>query len=333
MVGAIEFFRRDFPSANAVLLNGPRPVLVDTGFGADFELLDAWLRAKRVLPETIALIVNTHFDCDHAGGNHAFAARYGVPIATGAAEAAMVNAGDPETGRARWLHQPLEPYDVSRTLFEDDVIDTGAWQWRVIDTPGHTAGHISLFCRDAGVLVTGDAVHADDIGWLDLRRPSALDEAEATLDQLATLPVHTAYSGHGPPTTDPEAAFATAKRRLAAWRTAPDRMAWHGIKRVFAYGLMVENGLAEADVLPYLLACPWFHDYAAHPFGLRPHAFAEVLVTEMLRAQAAKWVGGTLVAGAPFTRPLPNWPTAPTDPALWLRTPRALRAGPASRSP
>ena len=229
----------------------------------------------------------------------------------------MVNARHSATGRARWLHQPLEPYDVEWPLADNDVIDTGSWQWRVVNTPGHTAGHISLFCQEAGVLVTGDAVHANDVGWLDLHWPSALDEADATIDRLAALSLQTAYSGHGPPTLNPTAAFDTAKRRLGVWRTAPDRMAWHGIKRVFAYGLMVKDGLPETDVLPYLSACPWFRAYAAHPFGLTPEAFAERLVVEMLRAGAARWIGATLIAGAPFTRPSPHWATAPTDPALW----------------
>ena len=39
-----SFFQRPYPSANSVLLHGPRPVLVDTGFGADVPDLLAWLR-------------------------------------------------------------------------------------------------------------------------------------------------------------------------------------------------------------------------------------------------------------------------------------------------
>jgi glyoxylase-like metal-dependent hydrolase (beta-lactamase superfamily II) len=300
-----------------VLLTGPRPVLVDPGFGADVAALEAWLHSVGMPPDRLSLGVNTHFDCDHVGANHALAEHYGLPFAAGAGEAALVNARNSEACRARWLHQPVEPYRVERALRDGDIIDTGDTSWRVLATPGHTAGHISLYAPDHRTLITGDAVHADDLGWIDPRRPAVLDEADSTIARLAGLPIDIAYSGHGPPTTDPQAAFADARRRLAGWRSAPDRMAWHGVKRVFAYGLMVEDGLPEAAILPYLLACPWFHDYAAYPFAMTPTDFAALALREMLRAGAARWEDGRLVAGSPFISPPKGWAKAATEPSRW----------------
>jgi len=315
----ILFFQRPYPSANAVVLTGPRPVLVDPGFGADVAALEAWLHSVGLAPEALSLVVNTHFDCDHVGANHALAERYALIFAASADEAALVNARDSEACRARWLHQPVEPYRVQRSLRDGDTIDTGETIWQVIATPGHTAGHISLYAADHRILITGDAVHSDDLGWIDPRRAGVLDEADSTIARLAGLPIGIAYSGHGPPTIDPQSAFAAARRRLAGWRSAPDRMAWHGLKRVFAYGLMVEDGLPESDLLPYLLACPWFHDYAAYPFAMPPADFAELILREMLRAGAARWVNGALVAGSPFISPPRNWAKAETEPSLWPR--------------
>jgi hydroxyacylglutathione hydrolase len=322
----VEFFQRRYPSANAVLLTGPRPCLVDPGFGSDVPALVAWLRTVGTPPERLAMVVNSHFDCDHAGANHALAEEYGLLVATGATEAALVNARDPAACRARWLHQPVEPYSVGLALRDGDLIDTGATVWHVLNTPGHTAGHISLYAREHGILVTGDAVHSDDLGWIDLHRPgvseqAVIEEADTTIARLAALELNAAYSGHGPPTLEPAAAFADARRRLAGWRNAPDRMAWHGIKRVFAYGLMIENGLPEDAIVPYLLACPWFRDYAAVPFDTDPAAFAEQAVAEMLRAGAARWEAGRLVAATPFVAPAAGWAKAPTDPALWPPAP------------
>ena len=48
-----SFFQRPYPSANAVLLHGPAPVLVDTGFGADIDGLLDWLRAEGIAPERL----------------------------------------------------------------------------------------------------------------------------------------------------------------------------------------------------------------------------------------------------------------------------------------
>jgi glyoxylase-like metal-dependent hydrolase (beta-lactamase superfamily II) len=313
----VAFFQRPFPSANAVLLRGERPVLVDGGFGADVPALVDWLVAQRVPPERLSLVVNTHFDCDHAGANYALAATYGLPIATGADEAAMVNARHPGACRARYLHQPVEPYRVDWALQSGDIVDTGGVRWRVVATPGHTAGHISLVSEEDGILVTGDAVHSDDLGWVDATDPAALDAAGDTMRQLAGLTLDRAYSGHGPVTTDPAAAIATAARRLAAWRRDPERMAWHGAKRVFAYGLMVDGGLPEHAIAPYLLARAWFVAYAAMPFRVPPADLVAPLLSEMLRSGAARWDGPLLVAGSPFTRPVPGWARAATEPSQW----------------
>ena len=315
--GLVAFFQRAFPSANAVLLRGERPVLVDGGFGSDVPALLDWLNAQGVAPERLSLLVNTHFDCDHAGANHSLATRFGIPIATHGVEAELVNSRAPGACRARYLHQPIEPYRVDWAMEAGDVVDTGLVRWVVVETPGHTVGHISLHAPDDGLLVTGDAVHSGDLGWVDATRPDMLDAADATVRRLASLRAGLAWSGHGPATTDPEAAIADAARRLVGWRRAPERMAWHGAKRVFAYDLMVENGLEEAAIEPFLLASPWFVAYAATPFCVPPVDLVAPLLMEMLRSGAASWRQGRLVAGAPFNPPPFGWARAATEPSLW----------------
>ena len=190
-------------------------------------------------------------------------------------------------------------------------------RWRVVATPGHTAGHISLHAPEHRLLVTGDAVHSDDLGWVDATRPDMLDAAEATVRRLTELGAARAWSGHGPPTLDPAATLATAARRLQRWRREPERMAWHGAKRVFAYALMVGNGLHEAEVAPMLHASPWFTAYASAVFRTPAADLVPVLLAEMLRSGAARWQGQRLMPGVPFNPPRPGWVRAATEPARW----------------
>ena len=313
----LAFFQRPFPSANAILLRGERPVLVDGGFGSDLDALVAWLHAQGTPPEHLSLVVNTHFDCDHAGANHVLAETYGLPIATHRLEAAMVNARDPDACRARYLHQPVEPYRVAWALEEGDVVETGATAWRVIATPGHTEGHVSLYAPDHGLLITGDAVHSDDLGWIDATRPDMLEAAEMTTHRLGELRPGLAWSGHGSATADPSTTLVVARQRLQAWRRHPERMAWHGAKRVFAYALMVESGMDEAAIAGYLLASPWFTTYAATVFRIPALDFVAALLAEMLRSGAARWQAGRLVAGVAFNPTPPGWVRAATEPAQW----------------
>ncbi len=325
---AATFFQRPYPSANSILLRGRRPVLVDTGFGADAPAMLAWLAGQGLHGRDLALIFNTHSHCDHAGGNHLFESSFGTPIAAQVDEAALVNARDSDACRAAWLRQPIEPYQVKRMLQGGDTIGTGAGAWMVVGTPGHTAGHLSLYSAEHGILVLGDALHGADLGWLNPYREGAdsLDRATETIERLSALPARIGLPGHGPAITDLPAALSSARSRLASWRAEPERIAWHACKRIFGHNLIVCGGLTEVEVGPALLSAPWFRDHAEAAFSLTPEAFAPVLVQEMLRSGAAAWRGGRLCATAPHSAPSAPWPTAPANPADWppADTPRAL---------
>ncbi len=315
----VSFFQRPYPSANAVLLHGSRPVLVDTGFGADVPVLLRWLEAQSVAPPALSLVVNTHFHCDHSGGNHALQARHGVFIAAQAEEAALVNNRDPDACRAEWLRQPVEPYQVNRRLHDGDMVSAGRWAWRVVATPGHTAGHISLHSGEHGILVLGDALHDADLGWLNPYREGrdSLDRTAESIERLARLPAGIGYSGHGPAITDLPAAFDRARRRLRGWRKEPERIAWHACKRIFSHNLMLTDGLGESAIPGALLDAPWFRAHATLAFGTAPDAFVPLLVSEMLRSGAARWRDGRLVAAAPHQVPRAGWLQAPASPAEW----------------
>ncbi len=304
----IRFFERPYPSANSVLLTGPNPVLVDTGFGADAPALLGWLAAEGVVLDRLR-VLNTHAHSDHVGGNAALQ-RHGVPVAG----LAPVVAGDRDACRAWWLQQPVEAYQVSHILQGGEVVDTGTAQWQVLATPGHTPDHVSLYAD--GVLVLGDALHAADLGWLDPRYPAALDWTEATLDRLAQLPARAGYSGHGPGITDVPAALGRARRRVQSWRADPARIAWHACKRIFAHALMLTDGV-DAAGLERFAGAPWVRDHAAL-LGFEPEAFIPALLAEAVRADAVAWRDGRLRAVAVHAVPGAGWARGPVDPAQWI---------------
>jgi glyoxylase-like metal-dependent hydrolase (beta-lactamase superfamily II) len=250
--------------------------------------------------ETLAMVVNTHHHSDHVGGNHALQARHGTPVAAHALEAGAVNRGIPEACDSLWLRQDVAPYTVHRMLHDGDVLETGRTAWQVVHTPGHTAGHVSLFAPETGELVVGDVAHADDVAWIAPCHDGAdaLDRLLASIQRLASLRARIAFSGHGPPIIDPGATWSSARDRLMRWRGDPTRYAWHACKRIFAHALILTGGLPEADLKPYLLGCPWFCDHARLSFSQAPATFVAPLVAEMLRAGAAHWQGGCLVAAA-----------------------------------
>ena len=298
-----RFFRRPYPSANTVLLTGPRPVLVDTGATSDVPALFGWLAAAGQPPAGLALVANTHWHVDHTGGNPALR-RLGVPVGAEAHEAAALDAGTPDPCRATWLHQPCDPCRADRALHPGDVIDTGARRWTVLRLPGHTATQVGFWDPCGRILVAGDALHDADLGWLDIDAdPAALDQAEATVGRIAALAPGIVLSGHGPVIDDVPAALGRARRRLAGFRARPERIAWHAAKRIFTHALMLEDGLPRHAIAPFLCASPWLHDLARRAFGTTAEAFIPVLLAEMTRSGAARWDDGRLLPSAPYAAP------------------------------
>lgn len=315
----LVFFQRTFPSANMVLVYGERPVLIDTGFGSDWATTAELLLAAGMPPERIGLIVNTHYHCDHAGGNHALQSGYDIPVAASAFDAALINERHVDACMGAWLDQPVEPYAVQRPLNDGDWIDAGGVRLQVIAAPGHTRGQICLYEPHDQVLICGDAVHGDDVGWINVLRegPTAMDNAIATVERLAALPVRWACSGHGPPMASPSAAFAAALRRYERWRHDPQRVAWHACKRIFTYHLMLQHGMTMGEIDTYLRTCPWYLDFCRNVFHSDPEAFIPQLMNELLRSQAAEWQHERLVPAAPYTPPAPDWLRAPGRVCDW----------------
>lgn len=312
-------FERPYPSANMVLISGPRPVLVDTGFGSDLAKTERLLQEAGMPPQSLHLIVNTHYHSDHVGGNSGLQQRYHLPIATHHWDALLVNQRDPEVCSAEWLDQPVEPYQVQQALTEGDVIDTGRVLLQVLHTPGHTLGHISLYAPDERVLICGDAVHRDDVAWIGIFREGAgaLQRAMETLDRLARLPLAWACSGHGLAMEQPLVSIDAARRRYEKWAREPEKLGWHACKRIFAYALMMFHGMAAEEIAPYLLQCAWYLDYTRHVFKSDPQAFITPFLTEMVRSGAAGWHNGRLMALTPYTPFPPGWPSAPSRIKDW----------------
>jgi glyoxylase-like metal-dependent hydrolase (beta-lactamase superfamily II) len=140
--------------------------LVDCGLKRAPARIVAGLRAIGRHPGDVTRIVLTHAHVDHAGGAAEMAARTGAPVAVHEADADDVEAGrvppfDPSLLVGRLLTRlpggrfPAVP--VGERLGDGQVLDVGGGL-RVVATPGHTPGHVSLLHEPTGTLVTGDAL-------------------------------------------------------------------------------------------------------------------------------------------------------------------------------
>ncbi|MFJ8399163.1 MBL fold metallo-hydrolase [Streptomyces microflavus] len=314
--------RRPFPDSNLLLLPGQRPALVDSGFVGHAKETAAWAHAHT---GPIGLVVNTHWHSDHVGGNNLLQTK-GAAIAAGRPEAEAITRRDPGCCMAEYLDQPVAPYTVDIPLDDRQVLQLGDTDWEVIRTPGHTPGHLALWQPDERLLVVGDALSDYDVGWVNLALdgPIAAATALASLQRLAELDARVILPSHGPIPTTPAAAFAAALRRAGRLVDDPAGATWYGARRIFAFALMIRDGIPADEVGPYLLARAWLAD-AARLLDLTPEALATELVTTMLASGATVLRGGRLHAAADHT------PVAPES--LRVPYPRAWSATEPRRHP
>lgn len=167
-------------------------------------------------------IVNTHYHSDHVGSNGLIQEKYGTPIAAHWWEASIINRRDREACSAEWLRQPLVPYRVEASLTDGYEIDTGDCVVKVLETPGHTQGHISLYVEKSMELISGDFLLASDVGWINIFREgiNAIENAIKSLERVSRLPLKKVYPGHGPVINSPTVQIDNARRKYEKWLKA-----------------------------------------------------------------------------------------------------------------
>ncbi|MWV39147.1 MBL fold metallo-hydrolase [Natrialba sp. INN-245] len=152
-----------------------------------YELADVWL------------VVLTHHDADHAGALAELLERTDAAVATHRAEAPFVTGErDPLKGSADGDRYP--PASVDLELVGGVRIPTLAGPMEILETPGHTPGHVSCYFSNGALLVAGDALVADGDEPLSGPKPEYTPEMDRALEsvaELATLDVEHTVCYHG----------------------------------------------------------------------------------------------------------------------------------------
>ena len=185
----------------------------------DDVLIDAATRhsGKRIVRELEGERVNahalTHAHPDHQGASHEVCEALGIPFWCGEGDVA-----DAEEPRLIAEHQPDHPvtrfcgrmftgpgHKVDRALKEGDQ----AGSFRVIEAPGHSAGHVVFWRESDRILVIGDVLTNmnQSTGIRGLREPKPYltpdpVQNRRSAKKLAALEPELVLFGHGPPLRD-----------------------------------------------------------------------------------------------------------------------------------
>ncbi|MFN3583611.1 hydroxyacylglutathione hydrolase [Phenylobacterium sp.] len=148
----------------------------ETGLAACIDTPEAGaiLRELDKLGWNLALILNTHWHPDHAGGNAEIKAATGAQV-VGPAEVTRIS-------------------PIDREVKGGDEVLLGATRFQVLESGGHTLGHVAYYDAADGVAFVGDTLFALGCGRLF---EGTAEQMWASLQRLAALPDDTrVYCAH-----------------------------------------------------------------------------------------------------------------------------------------
>lgn len=189
-------------------------VLVDAGVALNVGQLRRAVAGHGVRAHAL-----THAHVDHAGSSKALAAELSVPVWIGAGDAADARRGRPTVAPGR-LSAIVDrggrfpAVAIDRELHEGDDLGHG---FVVLDTPGHSPGHVSYWRERDRTLICGDVINTMNLlttvrGLHEPPRVFSTDPAQnrASIRRIAALQPALVLAGHGPPLRDPAALSAFA---------------------------------------------------------------------------------------------------------------------------
>jgi glyoxylase-like metal-dependent hydrolase (beta-lactamase superfamily II) len=224
------------------LIEGPAPVLVETGSQSSVPALLAALEGIGVSAGELAGVAVTHIHLDHAGGVgdvarafpsatvyvHEKGARHLADPSRLVQSAAMVYGNLLDT-----LYGRLDPTPAERIHVLEDGEEVAIGGGRVltaVDSPGHAKHHVALHDSESGLLFAGDAVgvRLPDAGVLRPATPPPdfdLDHALTSLQKFAARrPTGIALAHYGL-VPDPATILDEASETLRRWADVAER-AW-----------------------------------------------------------------------------------------------------------
>lgn len=173
-------------------------VLIDTGFPGQMEDLRVAIEKVGVSFDKLKVVILTHQDIDHIGSLPDILQKYGNTIKVYAHEL-----DKPYIQGDLTLLKDGHLKDLPKGKVDDSLKDGQELPYcggiRIIHTPGHTPGHISLYLQQSKTLIAGDSMYSVNGIIVGIHAPTALDinEARHSLKKYLELDIESVICYHG----------------------------------------------------------------------------------------------------------------------------------------
>lgn len=147
------------------------------------------------------LLINTHCHIDHIFGNNFVNKKWNTRLVINKLELEILKSAHVVAQSYGFNNYEPSP-QPSKYIIEGDIITFGKSELKVLFTPGHAPGHISLYSKKDEFIISGDVLFMNSIGRTDLPGGDYETIIKTIKNKLLTLPKQTkVYCGHGSETT------------------------------------------------------------------------------------------------------------------------------------
>lgn len=194
-----------------LILGDARALLFDTGMG-----MGSIAEVAKELTDLPIIVLNSHTHYDHIGGNHEFGnilamnTQYTIErsekgidhrlVSHEVTQEAICLERLPELDTANYY---IKPFQISKLITDEHLIDLGNRTLEVISVPGHTPDAVALYDKTNGYLFTGDTFYEGPI-WLfdpETDLTSYKESIQRLLDRTSGL--NTIFPAHNTPMAEP----------------------------------------------------------------------------------------------------------------------------------
>ncbi len=201
-----------FLGANVFLLLDSKLTIVDTGFKGRAMPILKEVRLHGYHASDITGIIITHHHADHMGSLAELKKLTGARVIAHTADVPFIDGSRPQPGPSRpaWLARVLSPFPklwsavpaaVEQPVSDGDELPILSGI-KVLHTPGHTPGSITLYLKQEKVLIVGDLL-ANRFGLSLPSRMFTVNLAQEieSINKILSLDFETVCFGHGPALT------------------------------------------------------------------------------------------------------------------------------------
>ena len=175
-------------------------IIIDPGCYNDEEkkILENYITKNNLNP---VKLINTHCHIDHILGNNFVSRNWGIDLEINEKDLDLLNNADQIAKIYGFTNYERSPMP-KKFINEDDIVNFGISELKVIFTPGHAPGHISLYSEKDNLIISGDVIFQNSIGRTDLPGGNFNTLIKSIKNKILSLDDNVIiYCGHGPNTT------------------------------------------------------------------------------------------------------------------------------------